>query len=186
MSNEKKYAGFWIRHIAIFIDFVILFLIWILIWLTIDLLWVQIDNTTTTWFIIWLCFDLIWFIYFAVFHGYLWKTPWKMAVWIKVVDKEFWKISCLQAFWRSFATILSALPLWLWYIWASWDSKKRTFHDMLARTVVIEEKAISKNWVIFWNILIFVLFILMIFWIAALFYYVVSNPEVLMQMDLGI
>lgn len=186
MEKEKKFAGFWIRHIALFIDIIILLLIWVVIWLILDLLWIYLDSTTTTWFIIWLSFDLIWFIYFAVFHFYFWQTPWKMAVWVKVVDKDFWKISHLQAFWRSFATILSALPLWLWYAWASWDQKKRTFHDMLAKTLVVEEDSISKNWVIFWNVLIFILFILSLFWIVAAFNYVISNPEILMQMDLNL
>jgi uncharacterized RDD family membrane protein YckC len=42
-------------------------------------------------------------------------------------------------------------------MWASWDKEKRTFHDMLAKTYVVEENSISKNWVIFWNVLISIL-----------------------------
>lgn len=183
MKNKKNFAGFWIRHIAFFIDIIILFLFSILVSVVLNLLWVQLDNETTTWFIISLSFDLILFLYFACFHYHFWQTPWKMLVWVKVVTKDFWKITKLQSLWRSFATILSALPLFLWYAWAWWDSKKRTFHDLLARTVVIEENAISKNWVIFWNVLISLLFILFIFWIVALFSYVISHPEILMQMQ---
>ena len=184
MENNIKFAGFWIRHIAIFVDFLILFLIWILFWLILNLLWVQIDNTTTTWFIIQILTNLFWFLYFALFHFFLWKTPWKIAVWVKVVNHNFEKISMLQAFWRSFATILSALPLFLWYFWAWWDQKKRTFHDMLAKTYIIEEKAISVNWIIFWNVLIFILWILFFFFVVVVFYYLVSNPELLMQMQI--
>ena len=185
MEKQKNFAGFWIRHIALFIDIMILFLFFFLIWILFAVFWIQIDTTTTMWFIVWLFFDLIWFIYFACFHYHFWKTPWKMLVWVKVMTKDFWKISRLQSLWRSFATILSALPLFLWYAWAWWDKKKRTFHDLLAQTVVVEENAISKNWVIFWNIFIFVLFLLFLFWIISLFYYLISHPEMLMQMDLN-
>ena len=182
-NNKTNFAGFWIRNIAITIDFTILFVFWILTWIVLNFIWVQIDNWTTAWIIISLLFDLFWFLYFAWFHHHFWQTPWKMAVWVKVVRSDnLWKISRLQAIWRSFATILSALPLFLWYAWAWWDSKKRTFHDLLAQTVVIEDKVISKWLVIFWNIFISWLLVLMIFLMAIAFYYVIQHPEVLMQM----
>ena len=183
IKNNKQFAWFWIRHVAFFVDIVILLLIWMLFWFILNLLWIQIDNTTTTWFIISLCFDLFWFLYFACFHHHFWQTPWKMLVWVEVVNKEFWKISRIQAIWRSFATILSTIPLFLWYAWAWWDAKKRTFHDLLAQTVVVEKNAISSNWAVFWNVLIFILWVLMIFWVVMAFYYLIQHPELLMQID---
>lgn len=35
---------------------------------------------------------------------------------------------------RYFATILSALPCYLGFLWPLWDSEKRTFHDMIVNT----------------------------------------------------
>lgn len=32
----------------------------------------------------------------------------------------------------------SALPLMLGYIWVSWDKERRTFHDMIAKTRVVD------------------------------------------------
>lgn len=180
MKNNKKFAGFWVRHIAFFIDIIIIFIFWSIL----NILWIGVDDSTIIGYTISLIINLFYFIYFACFHFNFWQTPWKMLVWVKVVSEDFWKISRLQAFWRSFATILSALPFWLWYAWAWWDSKKRTFHDFLAQTVVVEENVISKNWVIFWNVLIFILFALIVFWSISAFYYVIQNPEVLMELNL--
>jgi len=186
MENNNKFAGFWIRHIALFIDILILFCLWIIIWLILEFLWMNLTNATALWIFVWLIIDLIWFIYFACFHYCFWQTPWKMAVWVKVVDKEFWDISLIQSVWRSFATILSTIPLFLWYAWASWDSKKRTFHDMLAQTVVVEKNPISKNLIIFWNVLIFWLSFLIVFWFVGLFYYLIQNPELLINLSSGL
>ena len=35
---------------------------------------------------------------------------------------------------RYFATILSALPCYLGFLWPLWDAENRTFHDMIVRT----------------------------------------------------
>lgn len=183
MENEKKFAGFWVRHIAIFIDTTIIMLVLSTIMYFVNYFWIDNRYESTIWIIVWLFIDLVAFFYFSCLHFHFWQTPWKMLVWIKVVTKDFWKLTRLQSIWRSFATIISALPLWLWYAWAWWDAKKRTFHDMLAKTVVIEENVISKKWVIFWNVLIMILWILMIVWIVATFYYIILNPEILMQLN---
>ena len=184
MEKTKNFAGFWIRHIALFIDMMIILIALFPIAYAIAYFWIDNNYQSISWIIVWLILDLIWFFYFACFHHYFWQTPWKMLVWVKVVNKDFGKLTFLQAIWRSFATILSTLPLWLWYAWAWWDAKKRTFHDLLAQTLVIEENAIWKKWVIFWNILIFILFILLTMWIVMLFMYAIENPEVLMQLEL--
>jgi uncharacterized RDD family membrane protein YckC len=38
---------------------------------------------------------------------------------------------------RYFGYILSALPLFLGFLWAAWDPKKQTWHDKLAGTYVV-------------------------------------------------
>jgi len=210
--EKINFAWFWIRHVAIFVDILILFLIGFVLWLALWALWIIPNYESVTWIISWLIVDLIWFFYFVCFHYKKWQTPWKMAVWVKVVNKNFEKISLLQSLWRVVSTILPMfIPLFviwicallkfdllipsfvsilvmlivymLWYSWAWWDSKKRAFHDFVAQTYVVEENPISKKWVIFWNVLIFILWLLSIFLIVGLFYYIIANPEVLMQLD---
>jgi uncharacterized RDD family membrane protein YckC len=159
----------------------------IMLWLSV--LGIDYSYESLVWIVLWLLLDLVWFIYFVCFHYRKWQTPWKMLVWVKVVDVKKAKITFLQSLWRAFSVWVPAIaawaiillvdalwwPLWivsavlwilliilyaLWYMWAWWDEKKRTFHDILAKTYVIEDNAISKKWVITWNILIFVLFLL--------------------------
>ena len=35
---------------------------------------------------------------------------------------------------------ISILPLFLGYLWVSWDKERKTFHDMIAKTRVVEYK----------------------------------------------
>lgn len=183
--ENKKFAWFWIRHIALTIDIIILTILSWFLFYFINYFWFDSRYESSVWIIIWLFIDLIWFVFFAYFHFSFWKTPWKMAVWVKVVSQDWEKLTLLQSFWRSFATILSTIPLWLWYAWAWWDEKKRTFHDMLAKTYVIEDNSISKGWVIFWNIMICILFILL-FILVILWIFLLSNPDFLIELERGL
>jgi uncharacterized RDD family membrane protein YckC len=42
-----------------------------------------------------------------------------------------------RAFIRELGRILSAIPLYLGYLWMLWDPQKQTWHDKLARSVVV-------------------------------------------------
>ncbi|MDR2638817.1 MAG: RDD family protein [Helicobacteraceae bacterium] len=68
-------------------------------------------------------------------------TPGKMIFGAVIVDaKTLGKPSTGQFIGRYFAYILSGIPLYLGYIWAGFDEKKRGWHDMLAGTLVIKQK----------------------------------------------
>lgn len=65
------------------------------------------------------------------------QTPGKHLLGIRVVDTAGQTITKGAAVGRYFAKILSGLPCYLGYLWALWDSEKRTFHDMLVNTRVV-------------------------------------------------
>ena len=57
---------------------------------------------------------------------------------MKVVDGKGNRISQRQSVIRNLSKIISYFPLGLGFIWAAFDKKNRTWHDMIAKTFVIE------------------------------------------------
>lgn len=56
---------------------------------------------------------------------------------MRVVAADGSRAGYAKATGRTFAKILSGIPLGLGYLWALWDSENRTWHDMLSGTRVI-------------------------------------------------
>jgi uncharacterized RDD family membrane protein YckC len=69
-------------------------------------------------------------------------TPGKVLLKVKVVDAESGNaMTNGQAVGRYFAYLASSLPLGLGFVWIVFDSKKRGWHDIICRTVVIKRDA---------------------------------------------
>ena len=68
------------------------------------------------------------------------QTLGKKVCAIRVVDASTGQpgIGIGRGIGRYFARWLSAIPLLLGYFWMLWDSKKQTWHDKLASTVVVK------------------------------------------------
>ncbi len=69
------------------------------------------------------------------------QTIGKRACGILVVDADSGQpgIGTGRGIGRYFARWLSQLVLYLGYLWMLWDPKKQTWHDKLARTVVVKK-----------------------------------------------
>ena len=77
-------------------------------------------------------------LYFALFHSSKWQaTPGKMVVGIIVTDLQGKRISLINAVGRYFATILSALILFIGFIMVAFSKQKQGLHDIFAKTYVI-------------------------------------------------
>ena len=70
----------------------------------------------------------------------------KMALGIKIVNRDMKDVSFLTAFIREFLVkillymLLSFFFIFLFgYLWAIWDKRKQTWHDKIAKTFVIIE-----------------------------------------------
>ena len=60
-----------------------------------------------------------------------------MVLKIKITKESGNKITYQDAVLRYFASILSGIALALGYLWMIWDPKKQTWHDHIAKTVVV-------------------------------------------------
>jgi uncharacterized RDD family membrane protein YckC len=75
--------------------------------------------------------------YLVIFCRMLGKgATWgRKAAGYRVLDERTMQpIGTGRAVGRYFATILSAMPCYLGFLWPLWDSENRTFHDMIVRT----------------------------------------------------
>jgi uncharacterized RDD family membrane protein YckC len=146
MDNDLKYVGFWKRTVAVLVDtfLIILVTLPILIWVYgIEYLNNEHMEKGSFDFIINYVFPTI-----AVIL--LWKyyqaTPGKMIFKATIVDaKTGSKPTLKQWIIRYLGYFVSLLPFGLGYFWVAFDKKKQSFHDKLAKTLVIQSKVIESE-----------------------------------------
>lgn len=66
------------------------------------------------------------------------QTVGMMVLKIKILKENGGKVIYQDAILRYFASILSAVVLLIGYFWMIWDPKKQTWHDKIAKTVVVK------------------------------------------------
>lgn len=152
-EQQVRYAGFWIRFIAIFIDTIlasILILPLLEIFfrnekaISISSLDIQtlsslefgsISSLTGVGYLIYI---IVVAAVFTLFWRYRNATPGKMLLGLKVVDASSLKtLSIKQSVIRNIGYYVSMLPLMLGFFWAGFDQRKQGWHDKMAGTVVI-------------------------------------------------
>lgn len=147
---NPKYAGFWIRFVASFIDGIIISIpIFVIAFiLGVFSIFSSTDVDTAVYEKSQLILDLFLYLgslmisvlYYAGMHASKWQgTLGKMIVGIKVTDLNGKRISFGRALGRFFATILSSI-LYIGYIMAAFTQKKQSLHDMIAGTIVVYKK----------------------------------------------
>jgi len=161
-KNEIRYAGFWIRFTASFLDTLFLALpVGIVIFFLSDGNWfdfsvysqniqaamsgnankalTNMPKVDRTW-------DVINFITILTVSIIFWRrwqgaTPGKKFVHIKIVDAKTYKdIDNKQAITRSFGYIISTFTFLIGFIMVAFRKDKRGLHDLLAGTVVIYDE----------------------------------------------
>ncbi len=164
---EIKYAGFWIRFVAYIIDKIIISIIQSVLIIPITVafgllspFWNHADNFpqyTSVGFVstndfgdfstmgFWML--LLMLIFFLQAVGWLYysllessskqATLGKAALGLKVVGKNYNRITFLRATARYFSKIISSLMLMFGFIIAGFTPKKQALHDFIAETFVI-------------------------------------------------
>ena len=140
--DEYEYAGFWIRVAAALIDtllLVIVFSIPLTLIYGVDY-WNPEQQVQGAWDV------LIQYVAPIVITVWFWTrylgTPGKMALRLRIVDARTGEaINTPKAIGRYLGYYVSALPLLLGFIWVGIDKKKQGFHDKLAGTVVVRDRA---------------------------------------------
>lgn len=137
-NNNPKYIGFWLRFLAFVIDSLVVTP------LVIALL-IGLYQHSGNWFSLllagaqdpWLNFGVP-----AAFTIAFWlvksATPGKMLLNTVIVDaNSLQKPARWQLIVRYLGYFVSALPLFIGFIWIAVDARKQGWHDKLARTLVI-------------------------------------------------
>ena len=147
---QIKYAGFWLRFLAIILDTILIGVLDIII--LVIFFGIHIINHYKILFdpahlhlkiftafipIIITSVCIKWFYFAGMESSRHQATPGKMALDIKVTGMEGNRISFARATGRYFGKILSGLILDIGYIMAGLTDKKQALHDKLADTIVI-------------------------------------------------
>lgn len=154
--QEKKYAGFWWRFLAIIIDGLILGVVkWIVITPILGAIGFGAYKAATTgeineaaavgmigafagaMMMVWLFTAIAGWLYFALMESSKFQgTIGKLALGIIVTDMEGNKISFGRATGRYFGKFVSAIILYIGFMMAGFTEKKQGLHDILASTLV--------------------------------------------------
>ncbi|MEM7008947.1 MAG: RDD family protein [Thermodesulfobacteriota bacterium] len=77
--------------------------------------------------------------YFVILNGYSGKTIGKMIVGIKIISDDGDGIGFWQSFVRWIGYYISAIFLFLGFIWSIFDQNSQSWHDKIAGTYVVKE-----------------------------------------------
>jgi uncharacterized RDD family membrane protein YckC len=138
-SSSPDYAAFWQRAAALLIDWLIVIVILVPVMVVVfGMREISLDPAAHSW-------DLLAVIAIPVavigFWRYCGATPGKIALGVKIVDAAsggppaLWRLVL-----RFFAYFVSALPLYLGFLWAAVDRRSQAWHDKIARTIVVNSE----------------------------------------------
>jgi uncharacterized RDD family membrane protein YckC len=141
-TGELRYAGFWTRFAAVFLDGLILFAVNFCISLIAGLsasqaIGVRPKGALALQLVLMAIQLTIGLSYEVVFIGKYGATPGKMACKITVVTAAGGHVSYARAFGRYFAKLLSYMVCLIGFIIAGFDSQKRALHDHICNTRVV-------------------------------------------------
>lgn len=136
-------AGFWIRFVAWFLDFLFVFGIGAIIWPVLfqETFWVtettrSVDGDLVGYFVrtpSW-HFPML-LLYDIFFHAFWGATPGKKLLNIRLYDaRGRHRIGVVRATVRTFGEFLSAIPLLIGYILTGARGDRRALHDLIAET----------------------------------------------------
>lgn len=83
---------------------------------------------------------MLFFLYFIYFHGSTGRTPGKAVLALKLVQISGEPAGYGTAFLRWVGYLVSALFVFIGFIWIIFDGKKQGWHDKLAKTYVVSAK----------------------------------------------
>ena len=148
-----RYAGFWIRALALFIDVIAVGITYSIIQLPLTLMfggprlwfdpsglsgpfWMDpaIGGASGLLSLFWLATDAAYHTYFVSAHG---ATPGKLALGLRVVVATGAPMTVGLALGRYIASWVSTFVLCIGFIIAAFDPQKRTLHDRICSTRVV-------------------------------------------------
>jgi uncharacterized RDD family membrane protein YckC len=136
-SVAVPYAGFWARLFATLLDTLIQFVVLTPLLIYFFGLEALMDPDADTGYGNWVI-NVSLLVVVVLFWKYRSATPGKMMMGLKVVDAAtLGSVPVGRLVLRYLAYYVSLLPLCLGFVWVAFDKRKRGFHDMIAKTVVV-------------------------------------------------
>jgi uncharacterized RDD family membrane protein YckC len=84
------------------------------------------------------------FLYFGFVQYLMQGTPGKRLVGIRVISADGGTVPFGRMAVRYLMTWVSGTAAWIGYLWAVFDPKKRTWHDLVAKTLVVYKREMTK------------------------------------------
>ena len=129
-DNNNK-AGFWIRSLAIWVDFLLIYAILKLLFYSL------LFTSVYIYFNFQFAFFILLIVYSAVSIAFKGHTVGKWLLNLKVYNANGEKLSFIRSVFReSIAKIFSAVILFLGFLWIGFTAKKRGWHDYLVGSTV--------------------------------------------------
>ena len=158
---NNKYAGFWLRFVAAFIDGILLSIIdWIILVPILTMIGItanggfpfsgmdpddldiaaMIATITAMFGIAWIVKRVVDILYHSLMESSKFQgSIGKMALGLIVTDTNGGKLDFTKAFIRNLSKIISYFILCIGYIMAGFTEKKQALHDMIANTLVVKK-----------------------------------------------
>ena len=144
--TSRAYAGLQLRIVAFILDVLVLIAFGMLfVAVVLALLVIDADNgnpSDRAFLISGVILALYFVAFVPLYHILLWnsrgQTVGMMAVHIRVLSRNGGRVSLWRSAVRFFGRVFSVLPLFLGLLMALFDRKRRTLHDHLAGTVVVQ------------------------------------------------
>jgi uncharacterized RDD family membrane protein YckC/Tfp pilus assembly major pilin PilA len=149
-SQEVQYAGFWRRYFALFLDQMILSVPLVVAGLGIafSLGWFNkapAQSLPAFQGLFYLIYFLAAPFYYALQESSRYQaTLGKRALGIKVTDLAGGRLTFANALGRWFAAILSYLTFYIGFVMAAFTQRKQALHDMVAKTLVVDQWAYTE------------------------------------------
>ncbi|MBS0657438.1 MAG: RDD family protein [Verrucomicrobia bacterium] len=134
-GQRFRFAGFWIRFVAVVLDGIILMPI--SVGLAIYLLPSLMGADAGAQLLYQIAANILGLAYKIFFNGKYGATPGKMVVGIRVVRQDGSSLGFGLAAGRALAEILSGILIGIGYLIAAFDAEKRSLHDRICNTRVI-------------------------------------------------
>ena len=143
-------GGFWLRFMALAVDYLFLFLLFV-IFVVCGLLAFELAPGKGPEIAYWNLLRrilpalaplglMLVLTYFSFFHGAWGQTIGKMIFGLRVVQVNGQPLPFPRALARTLAYALSAAPLFLGFFWVGFTSSKRSWHDRITGTMVVREQ----------------------------------------------
>lgn len=172
MAQGQSYGGFWVRLVALTLDYAIVFILLLAAMLGMGMVVAMTGMETLMGLLAWLILTFGPLLYWPALESSRWQaTVGKRVMGLQVTDADGGRLSFPHALLRMLAKILSSIPLGLGFVMAAFTARKRALHDIVARTLVVRSGP-SHLWKII--LALIVGFLLMVASAAGLFHYFVG------------